>query len=46
MIEHLGLCKFVKFINGFPGIRELVADLNEEFMGELEIAEGERGVES
>lgn len=46
MIEGLlGLGKFVKFVNGFPGVWELVADLEEEFMGELEVAVGEGSVE-
>lgn len=46
MIEGLSLGEFVKLVDGFPGIGELVADLEEEFMGELEVAAGERGVDS
>lgn len=46
MIKGLGFREFIKFIDGFPGIWEFVADLEEKFMGELEFAVGERGVES
>lgn len=46
MIEGLGLGEFVKLVDGFPGIGKFVADLEEEFMGELEVAAGERGVDS
>lgn len=42
----MGLGKFVKFVNGFPRIRKFVADLEKEFMGEMEIATGEICVES
>lgn len=46
VIEALGLGEFVKFVDGFPGIWEFVADLEEEFMGKLEVAAGEGGMES
>jgi len=40
------LCEEEKAINGSPGIRKIVANLEEEFMGEIEIGRGEFGVKT